>query len=870
MENLSSPLPGVKSVIMCFLFLLAGISLPAKNEKPIRVFDRFGNEVMGDPDFSNTHFATNPTVQAGYFQLTFEDCQYANGLGFDDASSGQARRDVAVQVFTDISQLVVPANDPYTNASNLNQPLVKIKIAAWSYISPAPPASALGVGSSYYASVQNATTGQTDGEVFKTINGGINSWAHLAEVGMYPSTSYHGYLAINLNNYPFYTDLSNTTTAGQYDLYSIMLHESMHMLGFNSLIDGAGGSTISFSSFYSRYDNFLHTAAGAALINNSDGCYGVSFNVPASELTPPAGCANAITFNGTQTHPVYSPAVFAPGSSLSHFDNTCPPNINYLMTYASPSGPASMIRKPTPEEVTVLNDLGYQTTSTFGTQFLVANGSLTNTYSYDNTYTAGGERVGGVNDFFAFNTPYNYYQGIGGVPSTYNDFLQNDENVDHFTCLEIVFGGGTLSSITPTAFTYTPDVNYAAQSAILRYIPVSASGKKGNFTFMFINVVAPALPVCPSTDCNLVCNGDIESVTQKYASPLGNFEITPGSNSPDLYHNNYRVSDNATSGYMGCSSAAFPMPHGGLQYVAIMGGPPPSTINNSEGVNFPLSSPMIAGQTYKISLWARNHSPSCSGYLNLVASPLAPCPMPVQTNLPPGTTYCGYTYTPYAITTFSLNNVMSWTQFTITYTPAVTCNYFMIYGTASGFFSYMYLDDIEIYKTPLDVTAGADTTICSGDAATLNGNVLCTDPALNYSWSNANGPVGSTATVSVSPTVTTTYTLTVTDPTSGTTGSDVVVVTVQNCSTGLPDEQRGEISVFPNPAKGSFTIQLPDELNGKESEIKIVNLPGETIYSFTSTSSLVKVNMENYAEGIYFILLRSGDKNYTGKIVLGD
>lgn len=854
--------------LFLLLFIVGATHLHSQeDDKPIKVYDRFGTEISPQPDYSNARVAGNPTVLAGYFELTFQDVQNGNGNGFDDPVNGTARQNVAIQVFTDLAQLIVPANHPYTGASNLNQPLVKVLIQSWNTINPTPPVGALGVGSSYYSNVQGSWSGLLDGEVFKAINGGYNPWANLASVGMYPTTSYHGYMAVNLNNYPFSTNLSNPTTAGEYDLYSVMLHEAMHMLGFASLITSTGTSVISFTNFFSRYDFFLHTAGGAPLVTNANGCFSTTFNPPVSNLTPVAGCANNITFNGTQTHPVYAPTTFASGSSLSHFDDACPPNVSYVMTAASGTGPSSMKRKPTPEEISVLCDLGYETTNTFGTPNLVSNSSLANTYSYDNTFSSCGERVGGVNDFYAFTNQYAYYSGVGGVAATYNDFLQNDENADHYTCLEILYGGGTLSNLNATSFTYTPDIAFGASAAILKYIPVSASGKRGNATHMFINVVAPPLPTCPATNCNLVCNGDFEQVVQKWASPLGSFQFTQGSNSPDLFQNNARVSDGATSGGMGCGSNSFPYAHSGTKHVAIMGGPPPSVINNSEGMNFPLSSPMVAGTTYKISFWARNHNPNCYASIHLSASAMAPCPMPITSNLPPATTYCGYTYTPYVITSFPVNNVMTWTQFTYTYTPSVTCNYLLVHAQASGFFSYVFLDDIEIYETPMDVFAGADTTICTGDVLTLNA-MTCTDPSLTYSWSDANGPVGSTSSISVTPLATTTYTLTVTDPSTNVSGTDAIVVTVQNCSTGMIENGLTQLSIFPNPGEGIFTLRLPTEIKGKPAVLKITDLLGETVLEKTATQSSLEFDLHGQAKGVYLVTVQCEGKTYTGKIIL--
>ena len=56
-------------------------------------------------------------TSSGIFNIYFQDV--GSSTGFDDPIFGLARRDVVCRVFTDLSRLIQPANDPYTGAPNL-------------------------------------------------------------------------------------------------------------------------------------------------------------------------------------------------------------------------------------------------------------------------------------------------------------------------------------------------------------------------------------------------------------------------------------------------------------------------------------------------------------------------------------------------------------------------------------------------------------------------------------------------------------------------------------------------------------------------------------------------------------------------------
>ncbi len=80
---------------------------------------------------------------------------------------------------------------------------------------------------------------------------------------------------------------------------------------------------------------------------------------------------------------------------------------------------------------------------------------------------------------------------------------------------------------------------------------------------------------------------------------------------------------------------------------------------------------------------------------------------------------------------------------------------------------------------------------------------------------------------------------------------------------------KSEVSIYPNPAVGSFNIALSESF-GKGISIKIINLAGETIKMIQcQNNGLINVNTNNMSDGIYMVCIQSGMKVVTEKIVVG-
>lgn len=74
------------------------------------------------------------------------------------------------------------------------------------------------------------------------------------------------------------------------------------------------------------------------------------------------------------------------------------------------------------------------------------------------------------------------------------------------------------------------------------------------------------------------------------------------------------------------------------------------------------------------------------------------------------------------------------------------------------------------------------------------------------------------------------------------------------------------VSVFPNPNKGTFTVQFNG--NKGDANIEIKNLLGGDIASYKFTGNETLINAEELPKGIYFIEVSNSDKTFTKKIII--
>jgi hypothetical protein len=565
-----------------FLLLMVGVGVFGQNgiakisEKSPggffdKVFDQYGNnysmstlEISKSNNNANARAAIATCSEGSMFDLYFEQ---GSGMEIVGDAAHDARRAVICRVFKDLSDFI---NSPLKNLGNTT----KVKIWVRNIANLGAPPNALGLATAFYNMPTKNSTGFggiADNEVWKTIHAGVDSYTNVtipvSSSNTTPNPSgfyYHGMMAFNFNGINWNTNLAVAAPINTFDLYSVMLHEVTHALGFASLIDSNGKSKFGDAqNYYSRYDRFLkNNASSQFLITNSTACsnmYNYGFNpaLNTSVLQPNTAscntnqttCSSAVKFVGTSTTPVYTSNCFEGGSSLSHFEDQCvTPNINdayFLMSNGISNGSGGSVntkRFLRPEERNALSDIGYSLNTTYGNNANVS-GSFNN---YGGTISTG-INIAGINDginnlgFFTFIGKSGIAIPITSILS--NDYAGNPSDL-RFECLQDVFD--TTATLSATTGSNSTLINFNSTISgihLLRYVPYSnITGQRGNITYIYVYVLESNNCATPNT-CNLVSNGDFEEYSglptnQDQISLACNWNAVSAISSTDYYHAN--------------------------------------------------------------------------------------------------------------------------------------------------------------------------------------------------------------------------------------------------------------------------------------------------------------------------------------------
>jgi len=92
-------------------------------------------------------------------------------------------------------------------------------------------------------------------------------------------------------------------------------------------------------------------------------------------------------------------------------------------------------------------------------------------------------------------------------------------------------------------------------------------------------------------------------------------------------------------------------------------------------------------------------------------------------------------------------------------------------------------------------------------------------------------------------------------------------------SDGMNEKERDRLikSIYPNPANDQINIEL-NIIGNETAEISIVNTLGKTLISKNYNTLVglnnIKLDLENFAEGIYFVKIVIGNKSYMKPIII--
>jgi hypothetical protein len=189
---------------------------------------------------------------------------------------------------------------------------------------------------------------------------------------------------------------------------------------------------------------------------------------------------------------------------------------------------------------------------------------------------------------------------------------------------------------------------------------------------------------------------------------------------------------------------------------------------------------------------------------------------------------------------------------TASYTPLATTVY-TVTGTSSGC-SASKTATVTSLPLPVINATPNNSVVCQGQSVVLNATGAST-----YSWmpGNVNG-----ASVTFSPAATTNYTVNGTGA-NGCVNTTNVSVNVSVCTgLNLVSNNTG-FSLYPNPTNGILLLKM--NTNQTTSVlVEVMDMAGKVIlkneFNFSDKGNATEINLEKFANGVYFIKLVTSDK----------
>ena len=130
-----------------------------------------------------------------------------------------------------------------------------------------------------------------------------------------------------------------------------------------------------------------------------------------------------------------------------------------------------------------------------------------------------------------------------------------------------------------------------------------------------------------------------------------------------------------------------------------------------------------------------------------------------------------------------------------------------------------------------------------------------------YDWDN-DGTGDNDDTEDLTGLSTGTYTVIVTDSLGC---SDSISVFVDNVSSVIENNGKGNITLFPNPSDGLFNVNLSNYSN---TTIEVVDIIGNTIAVVQNPGNSNRIDISGESAGVYLVKITSREKLITRRIVV--
>ena len=196
-------------------------------------------------------------------------------------------------------------------------------------------------------------------------------------------------------------------------------------------------------------------------------------------------------------------------------------------------------------------------------------------------------------------------------------------------------------------------------------------------------------------------------------------------------------------------------------------------------------------------------------------------------------------------------------------TTSLAFNSFFLSATGLDINGCQNIDSIFITVNDLpQVTINAPDTLCSDSLTTIN----VISSANQFLWNNNNtnafieiGPFNNGDDPS--------YFVTATDS-NGCYNSDSTVIIIENCDVSeVHDLNNMEVTVYPNPNNGFFTIELNNHIN-EEIDITFISSLGQIVNQQKFNSNIINFNAPYLSSGIYSLIIKSKNQYLIKKVVI--
>lgn len=441
------------------------------------------------------------------------------------------------------------------------------------------------------------------------------------------------------------------------------------------------------------------------------------------------------------------------------------------------------------------------------------------------------------------------------------------------TATSCAFAGVTFSASGAVTYTWSNNVNTATntvyQSANTNYT-VQGSTADGCKSSATVGVTTFSLPVIVlSSSVSTACPGSTQSVSVSGANTYTWSNATTGSVSVFTVTAPSQYTVIGTDA-QGCSASAIgiilthPQP-------TITITPPSATVCSTSSVNLNAS----GASSYTWSTGSNNASVTVNPAASTVytvsgTDPVNGCvgsrtvgvtanSLPAITVAQNATSVCTGSEATFTLSGASSYNWSNGHQGSVySFSPSSATNFTVTSTSSQGCVSNSVVS-VGVFQLPvISVLPSQTLNICQGEVATFTAS-----GANSYVWTPGavSGPE-----FTVAPTfVLSNYTVVGTDQ-NGCKGDLKVTVRINSCVGIL--EQAGTIAntvIYPNPSTGEFNMDF--DMDGEKS-IQVYNSTGKLVLEKDLQGRSEKLQMQDFAKGVYFIKLRVGAETSSFRVVL--